>query len=138
MGQNTVQMNKFNQDNYLNKQNNNNNNNSEIAYISAEVNGIFTKIMIDTGANVSLIDQLELNKIQSRSKETIPTLPINNITLIGATGRQNKTIRKQVQLEVTSQGKTLPIIFLVASGLPFSLLIGCDVLRKYACLLYTS
>ena len=35
---------------------NNNNNNSEIAYISAEVNGVFTKIMIDTGANVSLID----------------------------------------------------------------------------------
>ena len=58
----------------------NNNNNSEIAYISAEVNGITTKIMIDTGANVSLIDQMELNKIQNGSKETIPTLPINNIT----------------------------------------------------------
>ena len=57
----------------------NNNNNSEIAYISAEVNGVFTKIMIDTGANVSLIDQLELNKIQSRSKEPISTLSLIHI-----------------------------------------------------------
>ena len=79
-----------------------NNNNSEIAYIAADVNGIPTRIIIDTGANVSLIDNLELNRIQNGNKEIIPTLPINNITLIGATGRQNKTIRKQVQLEAVS------------------------------------
>ena len=50
----------------------------------------------------------------------IPTLPINNVTIIGATGRQNKTIRKQVSLEITSQGVTIPLPFLVASGLPVS------------------
>ena len=54
--------------------------------------------MIDTGANVSLIDNIELNKIQEKSKKIIPTLPVNNIVLIGATGRQNKTVRKQVML----------------------------------------
>ena len=46
--------------------------------------------MIDTGANVSLIDRVELNRIQAENKTIIPTLPINNIILIGATGRQNK------------------------------------------------
>ena len=39
----------------------NNNNNSEIAYISAEVNGITTKIMIDTGANVSPVSYTHLD-----------------------------------------------------------------------------
>ena len=33
--------------------------NNEIAYISVKVNGISTTAMVDTGANVSLIDKLE-------------------------------------------------------------------------------
>ena len=65
--------------------------NNEIAYISVNVNGIKATAMIDTGANVSLIDKMELNRIQLGNKTIIPTLPINNIILIGATGRQNKT-----------------------------------------------
>ena len=110
-------------------------NNNEIAYITAEVNGIPTKIMIDTGANVSLIDSTELNKIQKENKEIIPTLPVNNIILVGATGRQNKTVKKQVRLEVTNKGITIPTIFLVANSLPFNLLIGYDILRKYAAII---
>ena len=109
--------------------------NNEIAYIAVQINGIQTLAMIDTGANVSLIDKMELNRIQAENKNIIPTLPINNITLIGATGRQNKTIRNQVQLEVSSGGETIPMIFLVASGLPFKLLIGCDILRRCAAII---
>ena len=82
--------------------------------------------MIDTGANVSLIDGTELNKIQKECKRILPTLPVNNIVLIRATGRQNNTVRKQVLLELTTNGVTIPMIFLVAHGLPFSILIGCD------------
>ena len=109
--------------------------NSEIAYISVKVNSTNATAMVDTGANVSLIDKMELDRIQSENKATIPTLPINNIILIGATGRQNKTIRQQVQLDVSSNGKTIPMVFLVASGLPFTLLIGCDILRKYTAII---
>ena len=57
--------------------------------------------MIDTGANVSLMDSTELNRIQEESRVSIPTLPVTNIILIGATGRQNKSVKKQVRLEVT-------------------------------------
>ena len=83
-----------------------------IAYIAVKVNNIKATAMIDTGANVSLIDKVELDRIQSENKATIPTLPINNIVLIGATGRQNKTIRQQVQLDVSSNGNTIQMIFL--------------------------
>ena len=48
------------------------------------------------------------------------------------TGRQNKTIKRQVSLAVTSNNETLPMIFLIAHGLPFDILIGCDILRKYS------
>ena len=68
-----------------------NKNNNEIIYITAGINSVQTTIMIDTGANVSLIDVVELNKIIEEGKKNVLTLPINNIVLIGATGRQNRT-----------------------------------------------
>ena len=68
-------------------------------------------------------------------KRQILTLPISNIVIVGATGRQNRTVRKQVQLELTSDGQTLTITFLVASGLPFQMLIGCDMLRQYSAII---
>ena len=49
---------------------------------------------------------------------------------MGATGRQNKTVRRQVRLE--SNGETIPMTFLVASGLSFQMLIGCDMLTQYS------
>ena len=101
-----------------------NNNNNEIIYIRAEINGIPTEVMIDTGANISLIDSTELDRIQRECKKIIPTLPVNNIILIGATGRQNKSVRKQVLLEVKSNGSTIPMTFLVAKDLPFNLSVG--------------
>ena len=72
--------------------------NSEIIYINAKVEGVFTQLMIDTGANVSIINTNELERIQKECGQILPTLPINNIVLIGATGRQNKTIRRQVSV----------------------------------------
>ena len=57
-------------------------------------------------------------------------LPLNNIILLGATGRQNKTIRRQVSASVMSCGIAIEMEFLVASGLPFNILVGCDVLRR--------
>ena len=37
-----------------------------------------------------------------------------------------------MSLEVTSNNETLSMIFLIAHGLPFEILIGCDILRKYS------
>ena len=106
--------------------------NSEIVHIKATINRIITIIMIDTGSNISLINQPELEQIQANSQIPIPTLPINNIIIIGATGKQNKSIRKQVSLELDNQNTTIPIVFLVANGLPFNMLIGCYVLRQHS------
>ena len=78
---------------------------------------------------------MELQKIQEASKTIILTLPISNIVLVVATGRQNRTVRKQVQLELTSDGQTVTMTFLVASGLPFQMLIGCDMLRQYSAII---
>ena len=96
--------------------------NNEIIYINAEIEGIFAQLMIDTGANVSIINTTELERIQEKCGQLLLTLPINNIVLIGATGRQKKTIRKQVSLNVISKGIAINMIFLIAAGLPLSLI----------------
>ena len=62
--------------------------NSEIVYVRVELQGVRTELMIDTGANISLIDNTDLIGIQESIAEKIPTLPIHNIIIIGATGRQ--------------------------------------------------
>ena len=49
--------------------------------------------------------------------------------------RQNKTVRKQVSLELNSKGIIVTMPFLVASGLPFSILVGCDILRQYSAII---
>ena len=42
--------------------------NNQIAYVTAEINGVSTTLMIDMGANVSLIDRTEINRIQGECK----------------------------------------------------------------------
>ena len=106
--------------------------NNQIIFITAALQGVITDVMIDTGANVSLIDRVEYNRIKEIYKKNIPKLPINNMVIIGATGRPNKTVRQQVMLEVSSEGNMIPMVFLVAQGLPFKAMLGCDTLRHHS------
>ena len=57
--------------------------NNEIIYIKAKLSGTMSTVIIDTGSNISLIDNTELERIQRGSQVQIPTLPINNIIIIG-------------------------------------------------------
>ena len=86
-------------------------NNNQIIFINAELQGVAMEVMIDTGANVSLSDKVEFNRIKAMCKEPIPTLPVNNMVIVGATGRLNKSVRHQVQIEVSSKGKVIPVVF---------------------------
>ena len=95
----------------------------------AELQGVMTDMVIDTGANVSLLDKVEYNRIKEMYKKNIPTLPVNNMVIIGATGRPNKTIRQQVMMEVSSEGKTIPMVFMVAQGLPFKAMLGLSLIH---------
>ena len=51
-------------------------NSNQIIFITAEQQGVTTEVMIDTGANVSLIDKVEFNRIREICKEPILTLPV--------------------------------------------------------------
>ena len=44
--------------------------NNDIVYIRIKLNGVLAEAMIDTGANVSIIDQLELDRITELTTES--------------------------------------------------------------------
>ena len=48
---------------------------------------------------------------------------------------RNKSVKKQVLLDVKSNGSTIPMIFLVARNLPLNLLVRCDMLRQYSAII---
>ena len=50
-----------------------NKNDNQIIYITAELQGVMTDMVIDTGANVSLLDKVEYNRIKEVYKKNIPT-----------------------------------------------------------------
>ena len=64
---------------------NHNKGNNGIVQIKANINGIESTLLIDTGSNVSLIDSVELERIKQNSNLPIPTLPINNIIPVSYT-----------------------------------------------------
>lgn len=113
-------------------QNNFDNLRPSIVYVNALLQGVETELMIDTGANVSLIDRTEFQRIQELSTVKIPTLPITNVIIIGATGRPNKSVKLQALIDVSSDGIVIPMVFLVAIGLPFKVVIGCDTLQRHS------
>lgn len=102
---------------------------SEVVSTILEVGGVRTEVIIDTGAEITIISEVMLHKIIAENTARIPTLPVTNVSFIGATGKKNQTIRKQVLLEISHENNSIPITFLVARDILFNVLIGCDTLQ---------
>ena len=81
---------------------------NDIVYIKAKLEGVDADIMIDTGSNISLINQTELDRVEDKIQRSVPTLPITNMKFIGATGRQKITLKKQVMLELSQDQVVFP------------------------------
>ena len=43
--------------------------------------------------------------------------------------------KRQVMMEVSSGGKTIPMVFMIAQGLPFKAMLGCDTLRRHSAII---
>lgn len=59
-------------------------------------------------------------------------MPAQNVSFISASGARNKSISKQVLLDVKFDDDiSLPIVFLIVKKLNVNILIGCDALKQY-------
>lgn len=90
------------------------------------------KLIVDTGSEVSVVNQNYLDNVINKNKCKLNLMPAQNVSLVSASGARNKTISKQVLLDVKfCDNVTLPIVFLVVKKLNVDILIGCDALKQY-------
>lgn len=106
------------------------NNEGEVVNVILNIGNINTQVIIDTGAEISLISEALFEKINEINAGQLPVLPVANVSFIGATGRKNQTIKLQALLDITCGNVKITITFFIAKNIPFNALIGCDTLQE--------
>lgn len=100
-----------------------------VVKILVEINKSNYDCIIDTGSQITLMSEEVYNNIAKQAGNTFHTLTLRDITIVGIAGKKDKTIKKQVLIEITVNDKQIPIIFLIAQKITANILIGCETLR---------
>jgi transposase InsO family protein len=102
-----------------------------VVTIDTEIYNVKCEVIIDTGSEISIVEEEFLSGLEDKAKCKARDLPVTNISMIGATGKINRTIHRQVMLELVDKcGLEIPMVFLVARRIQVPILVGCDQLRK--------
>lgn len=101
-----------------------------VSEVSCSINGITTKMLIDTGSEVTIISENLLEKIRKKTKKDTHQLPVQGMEIMGATGVQSKRITKQVWLNVQLEDREMQLPFLVAKGFNVDLVLGTDIIKE--------
>lgn len=88
------------------------------------------KLLIDTGAEITVISDKILKEIE-KEQENIPTLPVVGVTIHGVIPRHTTKIKKQVMVKTTVMGTAEDVTFLVIEGLQESGILGTDFLDSH-------
>lgn len=104
-------------------------------YSLAEVNvTIFNEIhqlIVDTGSEVCVVSQTYLDTVINKNNNKLNLMPAQNVCLVSASGTKNKTVTKQVLLDVHfNKDLCIPIVFLIVRRLNLNILVGCDFLKQ--------
>jgi hypothetical protein len=95
-------------------------------YIRARVNGIWTKILIDTGAEISAISQSFINRHQKFFKKA-SMLPVMNTQIQTATSVREK-VTKQVLVNIQRDKFDMDVTVMCIKNLMYDVIFGIDVL----------
>ena len=98
-----------------------------IANIS--IGGILTTALIDTGAEVTCISEEFVDKNKERL-QTCPTLPINEVTLVGPLGGKAIRLNRQIYADLHLLNHIIQVIFLVVPNVSRPCIIGIDLLDE--------
>lgn len=103
----------------------------DLPHVLCSINGHTFPVLIDCGAQVTLISEEFLETLKDTTKSNFPTLPVTNINIRGVTGVRSKNVTKQVYLDITFNGTAFPFSVLVVPKSNVQFLLGIDFLKKY-------
>ena len=103
------------------------------------IGGIMTTALIDMGAEVTCLSEEFVNNNKERLQD-YPTLPVNDLTIIGPMGGKAIRLSKQIYTDVQLPDTLIQVIFLEVLKLSRPCIIGIDLLdelkSKIDCRLY--
>lgn len=112
-----------------------------VVMIPATIYNTKQDIIIDTGAELSLISTKKYEELKKSEKEMCSAsnnkmdktqeLPVQKITIIGANGKRNNSARKQIRMKVGCNNHLIQFTFIVCDHIEVDILVGCDNLKRY-------
>lgn len=106
------------------------NNESFSPYIRCIIEGEEVKLLVDTGAIISVLTK-EIVDIITKKNSNIPQLPITIVRISNAVGKQIRKISKQIFCQCQFEGTTIHANFIQVEGLNERGIIGADILNQH-------
>ena len=100
-----------------------------MAEFEAEVFNTKYIFLVDSGSELTAIDDRMFEKIKNQTTETIPQLPVLGISVIGVMGVRSKKVTKQIMLQLKVNKNTINVPFLVIPGLNMGAIIGLSLIH---------
>lgn len=90
---------------------------------------IQTEALIDSGSQISCLSQEFLKRNSVKFKEC-QTLPLINVSAVGATGGRPVKIREQIYVNIKIGNYSFKQVFLIIPGLTQNCILGIDLLKE--------
>ena len=108
-----------------------NGSNFSMAEFEAEVFNSKYTFLVDSGSEITAMDDRIFEKIKNQTTETIPQLPVLGISVIGVTGVRSKRVTRQIMLQLTINKHKINVPFLVIPGLNMGAIMGNNFLNNF-------
>lgn len=102
-------------------------------YVVCSISGHQSSVLLDTGSEVTLISEEFFHELQQSLNVKLPTLPVTNLCLKGATGIRSKKVTLQTFLDLTFNNQIFPFPVLIVPSVNLPFILGIDFLKKYQC-----
>lgn len=87
--------------------------------------------LIDSGSEISGISEQFFNSLNRQGLKPLPSLPVPQLTIIGATKGKSKRVNRQVYLTLKLQGQDFHAACLVIPQLTRDIILGVDFMQNH-------
>lgn len=103
--------------------------------LGSRVGNFPIKCIVDTGSQATIISEEIHSNIKTQKDIDVPELPVNNVSIMWATGIRSKKIHKQILLPCGIGDEVFYIPCFVVRNIPLTAILRSDFLEKYRALI---
>lgn len=100
-------------------------------YLLARIQNYPVEILVDTGSEITLCNQLFYENLKNVTSFDFPTLPVVGLTISGVTGVKSRNVKFQIFVELEINAKIFQTTVLIVPGIQVDFILGMDFLAEY-------